>query len=748
MLRTTTTQPPADLQTLAKPYWAMGANINAIAPQSKSPCHLWTRFQIERQTEKEFDSLPWTKATGIGINNGVNGWHTFDLDKCHSQAPAEAILLALGLPLDYPWFWRSGSHKGYGIAIRCDEALPEDCEIRDHESSVIWGDPLNASDFDHIELRWQHQSLIPPSLHPSGQRYEWINEPPTAEPALFSAQQVINAFLTVAEPRLSPPQAPQQRRKLAVTLKSEEKPLEAFKKRITIREALESYGARYGKKAPGGELWHCPGSAHKGGDKAPSLLVLDRACNCYHPDCELHTDTRRSPLSAVDVVLRIENIGQTEFIKRFCKDTDTEDQTPPQTPPQPSWSERRSEERRARREQNQAILEGVRTRAALDDQLGPTARRVLFYLLDRAGSKGWCRPSAKTIAADLSIGYRTVHRVLRQLELDYIETHGNGAGKSTAIRLIKGCCTNIRVPQSTKALPEAVQEPAKNPMAHELIDSLACDFFVSHSANESVPTAPADEPALEPSLSLDDTILAFTAEHGWHIRRVLKLFREYGLDLWPEQKIQVHYKDLKRRRDWDREVQRLTEKPMGKLKAHQKRLERDIDGYFPDMLQERRGKAPKRTTEAVYRYAMNMLPHVNTELERRHAAAEALIAVPPAIGQPSLFETTEGEDTKSQAPLPVEVCSAVLEWQGPLVDPLQQAYAAASAGRPDEPPKRRAVAHRAAQPITAKDIEALISLGEYDRARGRAAGLADSSSEYSAWLDRIDRAQQAQARAT
>jgi hypothetical protein len=63
--------------------------------------------------------------------------------------------------------------------------------------------------FDHLELRWERcQSLLPPSTHPEGPGYVWVNGEPTEPPTTVTPWAIIGAFqaVTVAStPKISQP---------------------------------------------------------------------------------------------------------------------------------------------------------------------------------------------------------------------------------------------------------------------------------------------------------------------------------------------------------------------------------------------------------------------------------------------------------------------------------------------------------------------------------------------------------------
>ncbi|MDP9315573.1 MAG: phage/plasmid primase, P4 family [Chloroflexota bacterium] len=209
------------LLSAARQYHAWGANVTAIRRGGKGPLHEWTTLQTSRQTAEQFAQLPWHQAAGVGVINGINGWHTLELDARKeadgtpgtpiSEATLLCVLAALGLPDDYPWVWRSGSGTGWEIAVRCDEPMIADAlPAAKKETGVFWGWAPDGADFEHAELRWEHnQTIYPPSAYTygkgkrkgqAGPGYRWRTQPPTVPPTLVPVRRVIHAFLTLCPP--------------------------------------------------------------------------------------------------------------------------------------------------------------------------------------------------------------------------------------------------------------------------------------------------------------------------------------------------------------------------------------------------------------------------------------------------------------------------------------------------------------------------------------------------------------------
>jgi len=108
-------------------------------------------------------------------------------------------LAAMDLPPGYTWAWRSGSHKGYGVLVRCAEAIP-DSLAHLFPGGVLVGTPRDGYDFKQLELRYRGcQTVMPPSLHPSGNHYEWLHGEPGEAPSRVTFEQLLAGFLAIAE---------------------------------------------------------------------------------------------------------------------------------------------------------------------------------------------------------------------------------------------------------------------------------------------------------------------------------------------------------------------------------------------------------------------------------------------------------------------------------------------------------------------------------------------------------------------
>jgi Bifunctional DNA primase/polymerase, N-terminal len=277
-----------------------GLNVIANRPGTKTPCHIWKGGKYQRgpkagecgpdwtqqqQTRADVIGLPWRNAGALGLVNGPGGLRTFDFDKCPDAAPVKAALAAMDLPDDYAWQGRSGSHNGYGLAVICDE-LPPGLFDR---TGILIGSPRQPGDFHQLELRaWGCQTIVAPSLHKSGNYYEWLYGEPSAPPTRVSADQLMAGFLAVAELTRKEAPAPRADQRQAAPhptgeRRSGESPIDAFNQTYTAADAIEMCGGTQTRDA-----WSCNEPSHNHSNENNLLitsrcLILAYGPNCYAP---------------------------------------------------------------------------------------------------------------------------------------------------------------------------------------------------------------------------------------------------------------------------------------------------------------------------------------------------------------------------------------------------------------------------------------------------------------------------------
>ncbi|MEW6004964.1 MAG: PriCT-2 domain-containing protein [Stygiobacter sp.] len=160
---------------IAKDYYDV-FGFNLLPLENKVPKINWERWQTEEMLLSDIDGLGWNASiNGIGAISGINKLRCLDFDKVNDYEVVRKFVTKLGLPSEYQWIVKSGSGKGYHIWFNCDD----DSYI----IKVLSGDKsyykllLKEKDLcEHIELRWKNcQTVLPPSFHPSGNKYEFVN---------------------------------------------------------------------------------------------------------------------------------------------------------------------------------------------------------------------------------------------------------------------------------------------------------------------------------------------------------------------------------------------------------------------------------------------------------------------------------------------------------------------------------------------------------------------------------------------
>jgi hypothetical protein len=167
-----------------------------LEPQTKKPIDRWKHWQVARQTPADMADQPWHLAGGVGLLSGIGDWRAFDFDHCPDFAAVARLLRALGLPADDPWVVRSGSGEGWHVWVLCPGPLPAGALPAKTRTAGVFVAPGRG--FDHLELRWQRcYTVAPPSVHPSGHRYRFVNGRPATAPSLVTADRVVAAFHAV-----------------------------------------------------------------------------------------------------------------------------------------------------------------------------------------------------------------------------------------------------------------------------------------------------------------------------------------------------------------------------------------------------------------------------------------------------------------------------------------------------------------------------------------------------------------------
>lgn len=205
------------LSEIAKQYNSL-YKFNILPLNNKVPQGDWLKWQQEIMNPEDLQSLNWQNANGIGAVCGINDLRCLDFDKVSDPSIVKQFLRSLGLPAAYTWTVLSGSGTGYHIWFCCmnDSYL---FKILGGEKSYYKLIPqllpfskgeAGRGLCDHIELRWKNcLTVLPPSLHPSGNHYKFLNRQPAVPvpPAVVPLEKLMKTlqkFCVLPKPESKP----------------------------------------------------------------------------------------------------------------------------------------------------------------------------------------------------------------------------------------------------------------------------------------------------------------------------------------------------------------------------------------------------------------------------------------------------------------------------------------------------------------------------------------------------------------
>ncbi len=169
--------------------------FNVLPIQGKRPTIAWENWQLIEQTENDIENLGWNgSVTGIGGICGINDLRNIDFDKVTDTSIVEMICRRLGLPKEYSWTIKSGSGVGYHVWLKVRESKILHKRLNGPKSVYrlyLKDDGL----CDHIELRWsQSQTVLPYSIHESGNRYSFLYDEPKEPPSEIDAELLLECL--------------------------------------------------------------------------------------------------------------------------------------------------------------------------------------------------------------------------------------------------------------------------------------------------------------------------------------------------------------------------------------------------------------------------------------------------------------------------------------------------------------------------------------------------------------------------
>lgn len=172
------------MKIFANHFYNFGFNVTHISSTNKdihhwnqtvlkSPSHKCEDYLKNRQQLSELHSFDWKNASGLGVILGYNNLRALDIDGCNDIETINHFLSILQLPHNYEWVVKSGSKNGFHILFYCDNHRYTGFskKIRAFASNLDF-----KNKFQHIELRWFGHLVLPPSIHPSSNQYQFLNE--------------------------------------------------------------------------------------------------------------------------------------------------------------------------------------------------------------------------------------------------------------------------------------------------------------------------------------------------------------------------------------------------------------------------------------------------------------------------------------------------------------------------------------------------------------------------------------------
>lgn len=175
------------LRSIAIKYFNLGFNVLPVA--GKIPTVPWDKWQTERQTLSDVETMSWnSKTTGVGATSGIEYNRFIDIDKIENWEVIDLFRDKLKLPKDYPWITLSGSKAGVHFIFKCHDDDKIFKKLGGKKG--VYKFKLKIEGYcEHIEIRWsESQTLLPYSKHPSGNLYEFFGNEPTQEPIFIDAE--------------------------------------------------------------------------------------------------------------------------------------------------------------------------------------------------------------------------------------------------------------------------------------------------------------------------------------------------------------------------------------------------------------------------------------------------------------------------------------------------------------------------------------------------------------------------------
>ncbi len=218
----------------AEHFYNLGLNIAYVSSELnqynltepnilKSPSIDCKDLVARRQTENEFDLNKWDKATGLGVVLGNNDLMAIDIDCCIDFDLVPFICQQLGIPQDYKWIMKSGTHCGFHVILSLSQIKSYTYNFAKEDVDSYYPKPISyfrdellehvekelykeydqfilqnlfgvkstfKTLFNRIEFIWRGFLILPPSFHESGLIYEFINGIPNEPPLEINLEKL------------------------------------------------------------------------------------------------------------------------------------------------------------------------------------------------------------------------------------------------------------------------------------------------------------------------------------------------------------------------------------------------------------------------------------------------------------------------------------------------------------------------------------------------------------------------------
>lgn len=142
----------------------------------KCPNINWEKYKNIKQEPNDISFLKEQQSCGFGIILGFNNIYSLDIDGYLDETIIYNLLYILELPLDYEWVIKSGSGIGFHIIFSCSD-------LKDYEDKTLaYFARYENRDFAKLEFKFQGHSILPYSLHETGNYYDFYNKIPKHSP--------------------------------------------------------------------------------------------------------------------------------------------------------------------------------------------------------------------------------------------------------------------------------------------------------------------------------------------------------------------------------------------------------------------------------------------------------------------------------------------------------------------------------------------------------------------------------------